>query len=512
MQSQAAIDGQANQGAAYLFERNQGGADAWGQVRKLISTDGAADDTFGISVALDGDRALIGAQGFNSGQGKAYTFDRNEGGADNWGQHRLITLTGGLDAYPSFGRVVALNRDTVLITAPNQDSTGYMDEGAAYVYMLSGDAWVSQTSVTPTGLTADENFGWRAALSGDTLVVGVPNRSGASISAVYIFQRNQGGAEGWGLVKRLVGPASSEFGYAVDIDGDTLVVGAPNADTTVWMSVPNSGVAFVYDRNLGGANNWGESGQLPMAGSPHSEFISTGDRWGTSVAVSGDVIVIGSTTLNKIRSYLRQPTGDTIWFAMGGDDSPSAAGFSSGLSLSDDLLAVGADDNLAGPGAVYIYRRDYNPGVWLLSDTLTRTNVIGFGSEVRLDGETLAVISHDPIVTTTSQIQLYDRNQGGADNWGLVQTVPATTSLGIQLQQDTLVASLSSETQVRSRHQGGLNNWGLIQTLPITNATGLALNGDTLAVGYADARQRAEIYRLASASDRDGRHLHDGGT
>ena len=496
---QAAISGRSQQGAAYLFTRNQGGANAWGQVKKIISTDGAASDTFGNSLALDDDRALIGADSFSSGRGKAYTFERNEGGVDNWGQRRIITLTGGLDAAPAFGHAVALNRDTVLITANNQDTLVANDNrGAAYVYALRGDTWLPQTPITPTGLTTDENFGGRAALSGDTLVVGAPNRNGFTNSAVYIFQRNQNGAEGWGLVKRLAGPASSEFGYAVAIDGDTLVVGAPNADTTVWMTVTNSGVAFVYDRNLGGANNWGESGQLPMAGSPHSEYIATGDRWGTTVAVDGDLIVIGSTTLNRVRTYVRRPFGDTIWWAMGGIDTPQANHFGSGLSLSGDILAVGADDNVAGPGAVYIYNRDYNPGPWVLSTTLMSVDAIGLGSEVMLDSSTLAVVAHNPIVTTTAQIRLYDRNAGGADNWGLVITLPVTTSVGLQLQQDMLAIALSDQTQIRSRHQGGLNQWGVIQTLPITNAYGLALAGDTLAFGYPDAHQKAEVYRLAA--------------
>lgn len=496
---QAAISGRTQQGAAYLFARNQGGANAWGQVKKIISTDGAVSDTFGNSLALDDDRALIGADSFSSGRGKAYTFERNEGGVDNWGQRRTITLTGGLDVAPAFGRAVALNRDTVLITANNQDTLVANDNrGAAYVYALSGDTWLPQMPITPTGLTTDENFGWRTALSGDTLVVGAPNRTGFTNSAVYIFQRNQNSAEGWGLVKRLAGPASSEFGYAVALDGDTLVVGAPNADTTVWMTVTNSGVAFVYDRNLGGANNWGESGQLPMAGSPHSEYIATGDRWGTTVAVDGDLIVIGSSTLNRVRTYVRRPFGDTIWWAMGGTDTPQANHFGSGLSLSGDLLAVGADDNLVGPGAVYIYNRDYNPGPWVLNSIISTEGSVGLGSEVRLDGGTLAVVACDPIVTTTSQIQLYDRNLGGADNWGLAQTVPATTSLGLQLQQDLLAIALSDQTQIRSRHQDGFNQWGLIQTLPITNAYGLALDGDTLAFGYPDARQKAEVYRLAA--------------
>ena len=75
-------------GAAYVYERNQGGANNWGEVKRLTSSDADALDFFGFSVALSGDIAVVGApeEGAMQQAGAAYVFQRNQGGADNWGK------------------------------------------------------------------------------------------------------------------------------------------------------------------------------------------------------------------------------------------------------------------------------------------------------------------------------------------------------------------------------------------------------------------------------------------
>src|SRR6202042_2176708 len=73
-------------GAAYIFAQNQGGTNAWGQVAELNALDGAAGDAFGHSVAVDGNVIVIGASHKNKGIGTAYVFLRNQGGTNNWGQ------------------------------------------------------------------------------------------------------------------------------------------------------------------------------------------------------------------------------------------------------------------------------------------------------------------------------------------------------------------------------------------------------------------------------------------
>ena len=83
-----------NSGSAYIFYRDQGGADNWGQVKKLTASDGAANDYFGFSVSISGDTAIVGAYGDDDNgvnSGSAYIFSRDQGGADNWGEVKKLT-------------------------------------------------------------------------------------------------------------------------------------------------------------------------------------------------------------------------------------------------------------------------------------------------------------------------------------------------------------------------------------------------------------------------------------
>ncbi len=73
--------GGSNAGAAYVFGRNEGGTDMWGEVKKLTALDAQAGDYFGISVAVSGDTAVVGACCEDAGgtnAGAAYVFQRNE--------------------------------------------------------------------------------------------------------------------------------------------------------------------------------------------------------------------------------------------------------------------------------------------------------------------------------------------------------------------------------------------------------------------------------------------------
>ena len=106
----------SNTGAAYIFERNQGGAENWGQVQKLTASDAAVNDQFGRSVAIDVDTVVVGAWLKNSNAGAAYIFERNQGGAENWGQVKKLTASDAA-AGDDFGSSVSINADTVVVGA-----------------------------------------------------------------------------------------------------------------------------------------------------------------------------------------------------------------------------------------------------------------------------------------------------------------------------------------------------------------------------------------------------------
>ena len=112
--------------AAYVFSRNQDGADEWGQVKKLTASDAAPNDRFGESVAISNDTIVVGAfadDDDGDASGSAYVFERNEGGADNWGEVEKLTASDGASE-DHFGDSVAICDDTIVIGAFGDDDNG----------------------------------------------------------------------------------------------------------------------------------------------------------------------------------------------------------------------------------------------------------------------------------------------------------------------------------------------------------------------------------------------------
>jgi len=132
-------------GAAYIFERNNGGPNQWEETAKLGALDGAPGDNFGIDVAIFGDTAVIGAfRDDTNGEdsGAAYVFSRNEGGANAWGQvSKLLALDGA--AKDDFGLSVAVSSTTAVVGSPEHNANG-LDSGSAYTFsqaLLEGDTF-----------------------------------------------------------------------------------------------------------------------------------------------------------------------------------------------------------------------------------------------------------------------------------------------------------------------------------------------------------------------------------
>ena len=122
-------------GAAYVFARNHGGPDNWGEVEKLTASDAAGGDGFGQSVAISGDRIVVGAlrgDGAVIDSGTLYVFERNQGGADLWGEVIELAADDGAVG-DEFGRSVAAHNDTIVAGAPRDSGAG-TDSGSAYVF------------------------------------------------------------------------------------------------------------------------------------------------------------------------------------------------------------------------------------------------------------------------------------------------------------------------------------------------------------------------------------------
>ncbi|MBN2493433.1 MAG: FG-GAP repeat protein [Deltaproteobacteria bacterium] len=347
-------------GAVYVFVRDHGGADAWGQVAKLLPSDGAGVMGFGDTVAIDGDTLVVGSDldGQNGLQaGAAYVFERDLGGADAWGQVCKLVADDGTE-YDAFGCSVSVSGDTIAVGAVFD---GVFGQGTGSVYVFERDlggpgSW-GQAAKIPTTSPTQDYLGNAVAIDGDTLVAGAydDDELDTNAGAAYVYERDAGGAGNWGQVVKLMaadGEHGDEFGFAVDVDGDTVVVGAWNDDGFYG----GSGSAYVYERDQGGLDSWGQVDKLTP---DDGDF----DGFGSSLSVSGDRIILGvdATGLDGGVFYLfqRLQPGPDGW-AQALKIRTDTLTFGRRVAIDLDLLAIGipagVNEDQQAAGAVHIYR------------------------------------------------------------------------------------------------------------------------------------------------------------
>lgn len=225
-------------GSAYVFERNLGGPNAWGQAAKLVPDDLLADDRFGTSVDVWGDRIVVGAmEGGENSEGALYVFERN--GSD-WQQTAKLTSphpqTNGL-----FGRSASLWGDRILVGAYRESHPG----GAAYLFHEQDGVWNLEAEFfSPVGSIKRE-FGTSVALTDGLAVVGEPSGpiSPPGSESAYVFGQDELGA--WHPLSTLVGSDAvpeDMFGHSVAVSNGRVLVGAfySNADRL------HAGAAYLF--------------------------------------------------------------------------------------------------------------------------------------------------------------------------------------------------------------------------------------------------------------------------
>ena len=141
-----------------------------------------------------------------------------------------------------------------------------------------------------------DEFGYSVAINGDYIVVGARYDYGSTdtifgAGEAYVFKKDQGGVDNWGLIKILNSPNENngdQFGYSVAIDGDYIVVGA-RVDDGSTDTISNAGEAYIFKKDQGGVDNWG---LIKILNSPNE---NDGNQFGYSVAIDGDYIVVGAS-------------------------------------------------------------------------------------------------------------------------------------------------------------------------------------------------------------------------
>jgi len=262
-------------GSSYVFDL-QGGS--WSQTAKLMASDGAANDYFGYSVSLSGDRALVGAFRDNNGSniGSVYVYDLQGG---SWTETTKLIAS---DVTYYFGFSVSLSGDRALIGTYGNEDNG-SNSGAAYVFDLQGGSWSQTDKLLASDGAANDYFGWSVSLYGDRALIGAYGDAdnGSYSGSAYVFDLSGGS---WAETAKLTaadGSANDYFGNTVSLFGDRALIGAFFDD-----AIGNdSGSAYVFDLQGGG---WIETDKLIASDGAVNNYF------GFSVSLSGEQVLIGA--------------------------------------------------------------------------------------------------------------------------------------------------------------------------------------------------------------------------
>jgi hypothetical protein len=347
----ALIEGQA-QGAAYVFVHTDAG---WVEQARLTAPESAGAITFGASVAIEGDLAVVGAP-CNSflpcgSQGAAYVYAR---AGDVWTEVAQLRASDQA-AGDFFGVPVALSEGTVVVGSPAADVGASEDQGKVYVFVAGDDGWSEQAILVPSDGAPRIGFGSPLALAGDTAWI---SATGATIDgtprrgAVYVFDRI--GAE-WTEQAKLTssdGAQDDLFGSSIGAEGSLAVVGAPFAD----LGGGPQGAAYVFVRTDAG---WAEHKKLVAPDGASDGLI--GDLFG-SVALEGDTALIGAPGHQVLpqhvngQGYLASASDD--WVVRSAYASADLFQLGSAVALTGEHLLLGAPATIvegrAGQGVAVI--------------------------------------------------------------------------------------------------------------------------------------------------------------
>ncbi len=325
---------------------------------KILAGDAQSDSGFGYEIDTDGNTAIVGT----TYQNAAYVFTYD---GSSWTQTQKLTPSG---AGSGFGVSVAISGDTIAVAAPYSTRV--------YIYRNVGGTWVEEAQITGTSTYFGNGGDYDAMdLDGDTLVAG-----DLTLDSAFVYTRS---GSTWSLSQTLTG--SGSFGFGVAIQGNTLLVGAPN-DATFGTS---AGAIHAYDK-VGGTWTLGQTLYASDAGG--------GRNFGFTLDLDGDTFVTGTfrtydPAAFQGAAYIFDRVGG-VWSQSLKAAPPGLESFDqlgSGVSVEGDAIVIGAqgDDDVGnGAGAAYLYLRQ--GASWVESAKLLPTSSVGFafgGHAISVEGD-----------------------------------------------------------------------------------------------------------------------------
>ncbi len=344
------VNGESS-GSAYIFNFTTGE-----QLFKLLPSDGAIGSIFGVSVAIDGRLAVIGAPGdlfHDPIPGAAYVFDVVTG--------RQLSKLVPFDGFNGnlFGCSVAISGNMALIGTPNDNDNG-IDSGSAYLFnATTGDELLKLRAFDGSMF---DRFGNSVALSGNLAIIGTPydsDNNGFEAGSAYVFDISKG--EMLYKLHAVDEHSNDHFGISVSISENMAVIGAPDGRGVVR----GSGAAYVFNVTTG-------QELFKLLSLDGRAF----DQFGSSVAISGKRVVVGAygtdDTIDRSGSayVFELLRGQPHYFKILPTDPAPRVFFGRYVAISGKNTMIGSDlDNDLGSasGAAYVFQQRY------IADELTIT-------------------------------------------------------------------------------------------------------------------------------------------
>ncbi|MGH1365352.1 MAG: FISUMP domain-containing protein [Calditrichia bacterium] len=269
-----------NAGAVYIYRNATSG---WEFTQKLTAPNGAPDDRFGVSCAINNQWAVVGAFAQDSiamNSGSVYIYRYNTG-AQNWGFDREIVAPTAREG-AIFGNAVSLSGNQIVIGASMDDELGDQ-AGAAYVFEHEVNEWSFKGKLVASDGMSGANFGASVAIDGDDLIVGSPKSDGQGDNAgsIYFFEKQNNVWQESGRYMASSPAASDEFGGRVDISGEIALIGSTGKDITG----ENSGAAYIFRKD---GDGWKEIEVICASDGASS------NSYGDYVAIDGNYAVVGA--------------------------------------------------------------------------------------------------------------------------------------------------------------------------------------------------------------------------
>ncbi len=326
------------------------------QTAKITAWDGVAGDSFGSAVAIDGDTLLVSAPWDDSDAGAdtgaVYVYART---SDGWSFTEKWSAS---DAAPGdqFGKLLVLSGDLALVGAPLADLPGAANAGAAYAYTRVGGTWSQTAKLTASDASAGDQFATSLALSGSTALIGATwddQGSATNCGSAYVFKLESGS---WTQQARLLAasPAGSDFfGWSVALEGNTALIGAMQSD----VAGSNAGAVYAFTETGG---SWAQTQVLTALDA------GEGDNLGYSLAMWGGRAVVGAWSDDEIAAnagavYVFARAGDT-WFEeikLVASDGALGDNLGGSVAVIDEVILAGARGvdlpGASNAGATYVF-------------------------------------------------------------------------------------------------------------------------------------------------------------